>query len=311
MKRWTVLAVSCVAYLAAQLAAGSAFAYRVYTTESQGPEPPAGCSLAQPQKLVWDSTRIEYRVETPPEQVVDPVAGEEAVHQSFGAWTAVAGCAQPKFADMGEASEGIARYNDGSDSYNENGVYWITKIQDWRHGADVLALTTLTYSTCTGQIVDADIEVNAAQFALTVTDNPTGSTVDVRNTMTHEVGHFLGLDHSLDAKATMYKQAPNGEVSKRTLTQDDVNGLCCLYQDGAPTVLPDAICEGAPSNVGDTDSGLSSGGDAGVGCESASGSAGWIPVAVAAAMLALGAIRRRERASIPARSQRNPRARPR
>ena len=83
----------------------------------------------------------------------------------------------------------------------------------------------------TGRIYDADIEFNDEFFAF-VTDNPTpGLSVDIRNTLTHEVGHFIGLDHSSLPDSTMYGAAAVGELHKRDLHPDDREGLCSIYVD--------------------------------------------------------------------------------
>ncbi len=53
--------------------------------------------------------------------------------------------------------------------------------------------------------------------------------MDVQNTVTHELGHVLGLDHSNVASATMSATASPGETGKRTLDQDDMDGICSAY----------------------------------------------------------------------------------
>jgi hypothetical protein len=111
----------------------------------------------------------------------------------------------------------------------------------------VLATTTTTSNSRTGEIIDTDTEFNGAphadgsQFVFTALDGPpcagptdTGCVqFDIQNTMTHEAGHTLGLDHTLDPRATMYATAPSGEVTKRVLGQDDVAGICAIYPKGS------------------------------------------------------------------------------
>ena len=46
----------------------------------------------------------------------------------------------------------------------------------------------------TGEILDADIEMNGGEFLFSNSRHPRDLHYDVRNTLTHEVGHFLGLD---------------------------------------------------------------------------------------------------------------------
>jgi len=111
-------------------------------------------------------------------------------------------------------------------------------------------------------ILDADIEMNGVNYTfITSPEQPprAGTTVaDLENTLTHELGHVLGLGHTcwdhqtttppLDNKgmpapdcfegmlptvvtaATMYPYSTTpGETSKRTLTDDDVAGVCDVY----------------------------------------------------------------------------------
>ena len=120
----------------------------------------------------------------------------------------------------------------------------------WDHGDGVIATTTTTSNLFTGQIKDTDIEVNDSvdslgrKFIFTAVDgspcsdpNQTGCVrIDVQNTITHEAGHTMGLDHTLDPNATMYATAPEGEVSKRVLGADDIQAICDIYPRGRETV---------------------------------------------------------------------------
>ncbi len=53
--------------------------------------------------------------------------------------------------------------------------------------------------------------------------------IDLESVACHEFGHVLGLGHSSNSGATMYYAISFGDDSKRTLHQDDQNGLCFLY----------------------------------------------------------------------------------
>lgn len=133
---------------------------------------------------------------------------------------------------------------------------------------DIVALTTVIHDADTGRIFDADIEVVAwdGQGAPTAFGaardhgwwftcaDPTGLPVcteygeagcfymDLRNTLTHEAGHFLGLAHPCSGTAcaahpelqplTMFPSTSPGEVQKRTLDPDDVAGVCAIYPAG-------------------------------------------------------------------------------
>lgn len=99
-----------------------------------------------------------------------------------------------------------------------------------------LALTTITYLKDTGEIVDADIEVNSANVQLSTSD--TNITNDLQAILTHEVGHFLGLAHSEVQDATMHRlyNVNVGDATFRTLSEDDRRGICDLYPPDAVTV---------------------------------------------------------------------------
>ncbi len=146
------------------------------------------------------------------------------------------------------------------------GVCCGSKYDCWEHPSGVIAVTTTTFDSVTGKLADADIELNGADFWFTTVDGPAcsdpdppvsclrdedcGATercfegrcagldcvhTDVANTVTHEAGHVLGLDHTTVPDATMYASAEEGETRKRTLEADDVEGLCTIYPVGAAT----------------------------------------------------------------------------
>ena len=133
----------------------------------------------------------------------------------------------------------------------------------WDHGSTVVALTTSSYIVSTGELLDADVEMNAASATPTIVDSPPCSpgaistscvANDVQNAVTHEIGHFLGLAHSPDPSSTMYTSEPLGETSKRVLDTGSKQFVCDVYPAGQ--VSKDC----APSS---SSSGCSSAGDPG------------------------------------------------
>ncbi|HEX7664345.1 MAG TPA: matrixin family metalloprotease [Polyangiaceae bacterium] len=77
-----------------------------------------------------------------------------------------------------------------------------------------------------GNLEDVDIHMNGADYAWSQDGN--GSSVDARGVYVHELGHALGLGHSVDPIATMYASDPGGEAW-RSIEADDVTGVCALY----------------------------------------------------------------------------------
>jgi hypothetical protein len=131
-----------------------------------------------------------------------------------------------------------------------------------------MAITSVFQNPNTGEIVDTDIEVNAVNFTwgdfVSQPDLTSRQTHDFQGTITHELGHVLGLEHTcylpgtfadgtlkprpvdntgkpipdcspdnppLIAEATMYVSvdSPETEVALRTLSPDDARGVCEIY----------------------------------------------------------------------------------
>lgn len=138
---------------------------------------------------------------------------------------------------------------------NGNFVQFVQDPSKWTLGSQVVAFTLVTSNTTTGRIVDADILLNDGSF-----DFCTGSCGpgehSLANTITHEVGHVLGLDHSTVAASTMYATAPAGETLKTTLDDDDRAGLCTAYRTGCtsqgcrPPVQADGGCRATRTATG-------------------------------------------------------------
>jgi MYXO-CTERM domain-containing protein len=134
----------------------------------------------------------------------------------------------------------------------------------------VVALTSVLYDPRSGRIYDADIELNGWDglgsgdllatplpdhgWYFTCQDDPQPLTtctrygqpdpgqpdckyIDLRNTLTHEVGHFVGFAHvpphlagaPQDTWSTMEEHTGPGVIWMRSLAPDDVAGVCAVY----------------------------------------------------------------------------------
>lgn len=77
--------------------------------------------------------------------------------------------------------------------------------------------------------IESDIEINSLKKWY---NNGSMNGYDIQNVMTHEFGHMLGLDDLRaysEKEYTMYHPTEYGELKKRTLEQDDLNGFHAIY----------------------------------------------------------------------------------
>lgn len=103
-----------------------------------------------------------------------------------------------------------------------------------------LATTTVAYNSDTNTILDGDIVINgvnsftdigALRGLRSLQDT---SSYDLQNMLTHELGHFFGLDDTYeDSKATMYGYVQPGETRKRSLDDSDEVNITALYTSSA------------------------------------------------------------------------------
>jgi Matrixin len=229
--------------------------------------------------LFWATRAHSYQIDSRGTPDATATSAFDAVRKSFATWAAVT-CSDLTFTEEpSAATDRHVGYVAGA--ANHNLVLWRTKdcasavpagdpcrtqggcsnkYDCWDHDSSAIATTTTTSVTSTGEILDADMELNDSGFFFTTTDQgppcPSSGTrvgcvgYDVQNTVTHEAGHYLGLGHSSDPDATMYAFAPNGETRKRLLHADDVSGICAIYPKGGPTSVSPGVQPPGPNLPG-------------------------------------------------------------
>jgi hypothetical protein len=178
--------------------------------------------------LFWKDMPVAYSVnEAASAQVSLPVTGD-TMALAFSQWSSALCVGDEKTSLEVHFAGPTANGLDGADMTNTV----LFEDTTWPHPDpthSTLALTTVTYSTKSGQILDADLELNTANFKLSTTDTVPAGGYDFRSIVTHESGHFLGLAHSIDPTATMFAVYTPGTKSLRTLAPDDVDGICTIY----------------------------------------------------------------------------------
>ncbi len=227
------------------------------------------------------------------------------IDESVAAWNdGVAGCSYMSIVKQGKKSDEVGK--DFSNIVKFRDTKWCrpaTSADAERcYSPAAAGLTTVVFvddanSDRDGEIVDADIELNGVDFAISNAGATTGTAAclsDLKNTLTHELGHFLGLEHTclasgdppridnqgnavplcnasndpLIRESTMYNFQTCGETSKATLAVDDTSAICSIY----PLATDPGTCDSVGGSSG--------------GCCSVGGPA--VPLPWAQAMLAAG-----------------------
>lgn len=162
----------------------------------------------------------------------------DVVKQSFQTWEDVAG-SFVAFEYKGVSYKTEIGTCDNNNCYPD-GISLLIWETNWPYEQEVIGLTTNWYNPDTGQMVSADIEFNLANYRWMIITSlnqcsPQKDTdvVDIQNIVTHEAGHFIGLDHSDVENSTMFATSPPCETSKRALDEDDIDGVVYLYPDNA------------------------------------------------------------------------------
>ena len=170
-------------------------------------------------EIKWISSQATYKING----TDGPVNALQSLQAAMKTWTDV-------------STSIFSFYYGGTSTSSAHGIYdGVNLINFAAMGQNgVLAENTYWFSPVSGQLLDSDIQFNTSY--LWSTDGSPGF-YDIQNVGTHELGHSLSLKDLYDAadsEKTMYGYAAAGETKKRTLAQDDINGVVYLY----PGTLP-------------------------------------------------------------------------
>ncbi len=125
--------------------------------------------------------------------------------------------------DYGPAECRTPEYN--QDAPNANVFMFRDDTWPYENAIDTLALTTLIFNAESGEIYDADVEVNTFQTQMAI-ERVGPLDIDFNSVITHEIGHFLGLSHSSVTGATMRPSYSPGQTEMASLSFDDAQGIC-------------------------------------------------------------------------------------
>lgn len=232
------LLVPGLAALAVLLAPAAAHAYcRTAACDSQDtawqvctPEAPGDCGTP----LFWPNRCVGFTMQQAASAQVGLGDAESIFEAAFATWMN-ADCGQGTHPSIEIAYQGPVECD--AQEYNKeksNANIIMFRDDGWEYGGGgILALTTVTYHKSTGEIYDADMELNSQNVkSFSVGDDSVE--FDLLSIATHETGHFLGIAHSADQEATMFTNYQVGTITLRDLTADDVAAICAAYPPGMP-----------------------------------------------------------------------------
>jgi hypothetical protein len=223
--------------------------------------------------LYWENHTVPVTIDSAGTTAVPGEPGFAVIDASIETWnTATAMCTKFRANDVGRQALEV-----GNDKVNlikiRDGMFWGRPASGndpaRTYSAAAAGITTAVYvddssSSRDGAIVDADVEINNVNFAVSVNGVSMAPAMapprppclaELQNTLTHEIGHLHGLEHpclvgndpprmdnlgnpvpqcsaATDPKildATMYNFQECGETKKETLSDDDIKAICDIY----------------------------------------------------------------------------------
>lgn len=146
---------------------------------------------------------------------------QAAIAKSFGAWKV-----------------GNISFSEGSTTTARGYKYDGQNVVVWGSVPSGAIAVTYTWYNSAGVAVECDTVMGKSlPWKYTAVSNPDStcadlSSYDVQNILTHEVGHWMGLNDlygAADHDLTMYGYGDKGELKKDTLANGDNAGLNALY----------------------------------------------------------------------------------
>lgn len=186
----------------------------------------------------WPSLCVSYAVNetASPVRDIDFPTFDDIVTRSMEKWVDVTCDGEPPLLELSNYGPSACAVRD-IDPAGKNANVWLFRDDGWPYAegdvdeasvdAAALALTVVSFNPETGELYDADVELNSTAASFTTGDDVVG--IDLEAIITHEAGHFLGLDHSDEPTSTMYARYRPGTVDGRSLEADDVDGICTSY----------------------------------------------------------------------------------
>lgn len=182
-------------------------------------------------QVKWPSSTITYRIN--PAQGTN-ITGARSLTQvfnaSFAAWDNLS-TADISITQGPDVSATTTYSGSSPDSINILKTN-MTQSEYLSAAGDSLAVTINVYND-NGILVDSDILFNPGILYSTEITNTPVDRYDLQSVATHEIGHFLGLDHSSILAATMFPTIGEGTNYARVLSADEVSAIGAVYPNAA------------------------------------------------------------------------------
>jgi hypothetical protein len=229
--------VAALGLLAVFCCAGPAGAYcRTTTCDPLNPKQscekdPESLCISSGAPLFWASSCVSFTVQQDgsPKWGLDADTVSGAAAAAFSTWiNADCGGAGPSISAhyLGPVVCDQSRYN--KQAKNANIIMFRDDEWPYPGSLDAYALTIVRFDPSSGELYDADVEVNSADF--TITADGGGYGADLQAILTHELGHFLGMSHVVGDPTAVMRQFWDGQgLELRDLTEDDAAGICDAY----------------------------------------------------------------------------------
>ncbi len=221
----------------------------------------AGCTIdengcpASGKPLWWGRRCVGFSLQQNGSRMVPLAQVRGVLQNAFKTWSgAICADAKPAGISIGQLGDtpcDTSTYD--ASGANVNVIVFRDDRWEFKGVEDNVAKTVVHFDGNTGEILDADIEINTAHNLFTT--GTSNVNYDLQAVVTHEIGHFLGFAHSPLPWSVMYPDYQKGTIDGRKLAPEDIAGLCAVYPPDRPggcDLTPNggqAFCDGTDGGL--------------------------------------------------------------